>query len=103
MSAVIRVGRDRARGAHSIRRIVVCCERIFYTCGVTNAVSCMCHSAEVYTPATLRTRDRAGVRNISSMSELTLEHIREAHARIRDKINRTPVMTSHTLDEHAGA
>jgi threonine dehydratase len=37
------------------------------------------------------------------MNELTLEHIREAHARIRDKINRTPVMTSHTLDEQAGA
>jgi len=37
------------------------------------------------------------------MSELTLEHIREAHARIRDKINRTPVMTSHTLDEQSGA
>src|SRR5262245_50831618 len=37
------------------------------------------------------------------MSELTLEHIREAHARIRDKIHRTPVMTSHTLDELSGA
>jgi threonine dehydratase len=37
------------------------------------------------------------------MSELTLEQVREAHARIRDKINRTPVMTSHTLDEQSGA
>jgi threonine dehydratase len=37
------------------------------------------------------------------MSELTLEQIREAHARIREKIHRTPVMTSHTLDEHSGA
>jgi threonine dehydratase len=29
---------------------------------------------------------------------LTLEQIREAHLRIKDKINRTPVMTSHTFD-----
>ena len=34
---------------------------------------------------------------------LTLELIREAHARIRDKINRTPVMTSETLDSMAQA
>ncbi|HEV7716793.1 MAG TPA: pyridoxal-phosphate dependent enzyme [Steroidobacteraceae bacterium] len=33
---------------------------------------------------------------------LSLQDIREAHARIRDKINRTPVMTSSTLDEQAG-
>jgi len=37
------------------------------------------------------------------MSELTLPLIRAAHARIRDKINRTPVLTSHTLDGQAGA
>ncbi len=37
------------------------------------------------------------------MNELTVEHVREAHARIRDKINRTPVMTSHTLDAQSGA
>ena len=36
------------------------------------------------------------------MSELTLALIREAHARIRDKITRTPVMTSHTLDALCG-
>ena len=36
------------------------------------------------------------------MSELTLAHIREAHARIQDKIHRTPVMSSHTLDQHSG-
>jgi threonine dehydratase len=36
------------------------------------------------------------------VSELTLTLIREAHARIRDKINRTPVMTSQTLDGLAG-
>jgi threonine dehydratase len=34
---------------------------------------------------------------------LTLEHIREAHERIKDKIHRTPVMTSRTLDSDAGA
>jgi threonine dehydratase len=34
---------------------------------------------------------------------LTLRLIREAHARIRDKINRTPVMTSETLDAMAAA
>jgi threonine dehydratase len=36
------------------------------------------------------------------MSELTLALICEAHARIQDKINRTPVMTSDTLDGLAG-
>jgi threonine dehydratase len=34
---------------------------------------------------------------------LTLEQIHEAHQRIKDKISRTPVMTSHTLDSDAGA
>ncbi len=33
---------------------------------------------------------------------LSLQDVREAHARIRDKINRTPVMTSSTLDAQAG-
>jgi threonine dehydratase len=33
----------------------------------------------------------------------TLGMIREAHARIRDKIHRTPVMTSETLNSQAGA
>ena len=33
---------------------------------------------------------------------LTMQSIREAHARIRDKIHRTPVMTSEVLDELAG-
>jgi threonine dehydratase len=33
---------------------------------------------------------------------LTFDAIRAAHARIRDKIHRTPVMTSQTLDELAG-
>jgi threonine dehydratase len=39
------------------------------------------------------------------MSEyrLTLEDIREAHARIRPFIHRTPIMTSASLDELAGA
>ncbi len=37
------------------------------------------------------------------MASLTLALIREAHARIRDSINRTPVMTSATLDALAGA
>jgi threonine dehydratase len=36
------------------------------------------------------------------VTELTLGLIREAHARIRDKINRTPVLTSETLDAQAG-
>jgi threonine dehydratase len=31
-------------------------------------------------------------------TSLTLEQVREAHLTIKDKINRTPVMTSHTLD-----
>jgi threonine dehydratase len=34
---------------------------------------------------------------------LTMAVIREAHARIKDKINRTPVLTSATLDAAAGA
>src|ERR1700735_75251 len=33
---------------------------------------------------------------------LTMQSIREAHARIRDKIHRTPVMTSEVLDGMAG-
>ncbi|HEY6619311.1 MAG TPA: pyridoxal-phosphate dependent enzyme [Steroidobacteraceae bacterium] len=33
---------------------------------------------------------------------LTMQLIREAHARIRDKIHRTPVMTSEVLDAMAG-
>ncbi len=36
-------------------------------------------------------------------AELSLQLIREAHARIRDKINRTPVLTSETLDGQSGA
>ncbi len=32
-------------------------------------------------------------------SVLTLQDIREAHERIRDKIHRTPVLTSHSLDQ----
>src|SRR5580704_2902504 len=35
--------------------------------------------------------------------ELTLALIRDAHARIKDKINHTPVLTSATLDAAAGA
>ena len=31
-----------------------------------------------------------------------MQSIREAHARIRDKIHRTPVMTSEVLDGLAG-
>nr|WP_298727338.1 pyridoxal-phosphate dependent enzyme [uncultured Steroidobacter sp.] len=34
---------------------------------------------------------------------LTLADIRAAHTRIKDRIHRTPVMTSATLDERAGA
>src|SRR5579863_8597024 len=34
---------------------------------------------------------------------LTMASIREAHERIRDKIHRTPVMTSEVLDSLAGA
>lgn len=37
------------------------------------------------------------------MMPLTITDIREAHARIRDKITRTPVMTSETLSARAGA
>jgi threonine dehydratase len=37
------------------------------------------------------------------VSDLTLELVRAAHARIRDKINRTPVLTNELLDGHAGA
>ena len=33
---------------------------------------------------------------------LTLSDVRDAHARIRDKINRTPVLTSETLDAQCG-
>jgi threonine dehydratase len=33
---------------------------------------------------------------------LTLTDVRHAHARIRDKINRTPVLTSETLDAQCG-
>jgi threonine dehydratase len=36
-------------------------------------------------------------------SDCTLTQVREAHTRIRDKIHRTPVMTSETLDTRAGA
>src|SRR3984957_15284411 len=35
--------------------------------------------------------------------ELTLALIRDAHARIKDKITRTPVLTSATLDAQAHA
>jgi threonine dehydratase len=41
-------------------------------------------------------------RNPSADRGLTLALIREAHARIRDKIHRTPVMTSETLDRLTG-
>jgi threonine dehydratase len=34
---------------------------------------------------------------------LTFDAIRAAHARIRDKIHRTPIMTSESLDEMAGS
>jgi threonine dehydratase len=37
------------------------------------------------------------------MGELLIEHIREAHTRIRDRIHRTPVLTSARLDELTGA
>jgi threonine dehydratase len=37
------------------------------------------------------------------MGEVTLEHVREAHARIREKVRRTPVLTSSRLDELSGA
>ncbi len=35
-------------------------------------------------------------------TQLTMRSIREAHARIRDKIHRTPIMTSDVLDGMAG-
>jgi threonine dehydratase len=38
-----------------------------------------------------------------SPDRLTLTAIREAHERIRERIHRTPVLTSATLDEQAGA
>jgi threonine dehydratase len=37
------------------------------------------------------------------MSEIQIGHIHEAHARIRDRIRRTPVLTSTRLDELCGA
>jgi threonine dehydratase len=37
------------------------------------------------------------------VSDLSLDAIREAHERIRDKITRTPVLTSEMLDGQAGA
>jgi threonine dehydratase len=37
------------------------------------------------------------------MGDVTLEHVREAHARIRGRIRRTPVLTSARLDELSGA
>jgi len=43
------------------------------------------------------------VTSLEQATHLTLEHIREAHERIRDKITRTPVMTSATLDRLADA
>src|SRR5690349_24253008 len=33
---------------------------------------------------------------------LALKDVRDAHARIRDRINRTPVLTSETLDAQCG-
>jgi threonine dehydratase len=36
------------------------------------------------------------------VAEFSLDDIRAAHARIRDKINRTPVLGSQTLDSRAG-
>jgi threonine dehydratase len=36
------------------------------------------------------------------VAALSLDDIKAAHARIRDKINRTPVLTSETLDGRAG-
>jgi threonine dehydratase len=38
-----------------------------------------------------------------ALAEVTIEDVREAHARIRDRIRRTPVLTSTRLDELAGA
>jgi threonine dehydratase len=40
---------------------------------------------------------------LSSSAALTMQSIREAHARIRDKIHRTPVMTSEVLDALTGS
>jgi threonine dehydratase len=40
--------------------------------------------------------------NSPEQKALTMRAIREAHARIRDKIHRTPVMTSEVLDGMAG-
>jgi threonine dehydratase len=37
------------------------------------------------------------------MGDVTLDHVREAHARIRERIRRTPVLTSARLDELSGA
>jgi len=37
------------------------------------------------------------------VSEVSLEHIRAAHGRIRDRIRKTPVLTSSTLDLRAGS
>lgn len=37
------------------------------------------------------------------MGDVTLERVREAHARIRERIRRTPVLTSSRLDELSGA
>jgi threonine dehydratase len=37
------------------------------------------------------------------MGEINIGHIKEAHTRIRDRIHRTPVLTSARLDEMAGA
>src|SRR5271163_3627095 len=43
-------------------------------------------------------------RNLQPQSAgLTMSAIREAHERIRDKIHRTPVMTSEVLDAMAGS
>jgi threonine dehydratase len=36
------------------------------------------------------------------VAELSIDDIRAAHARIRDKIHRTPVLSSQTLDSRAG-
>jgi threonine dehydratase len=36
------------------------------------------------------------------MSEVTIGHIREAHSRIRERIRKTPVLTSTRLDEISG-
>jgi threonine dehydratase len=38
-----------------------------------------------------------------AMSEVSMGHIRQAHARIRERIRRTPVLTSTRLDEISGA